>query len=77
MDAAKQLRKKYPDIALYGLITGPFTLALHLMGTDIFMKMFEEPDEVNKVMSFCTDVGKMMADCYIGLVVMWLPWLTR
>ncbi len=66
MDATGQLREKFPDIALYGLITGPFTLALHLMGTDIFMKMFEDPEEVNKVMSFCTDVGKMMADCYIG-----------
>ena len=65
MDAAKQLRKRYPETALYGLITGPFTLALHLMGTDIFMKMFEDPDGVNKVMNFCTDVGKMMADCYI------------
>ena len=65
MDAAAKLREKYPDIALYGLITGPFTLALHLMGTDIFMKMFEDPEDVNKVMSFCTDVGKMMADCYI------------
>ncbi len=66
MDATGKLREKYPDIALYGLITGPFTLALHLMGTDIFMKMFEDPDEVNKVMSFCADVGKMMADYYIG-----------
>ncbi len=66
MNAAGQLREKYPDIALYGLITGPFTLALHLMGTDIFMKMFEEPEEVNKVMEFCTDVGKMMARGYIG-----------
>ena len=65
MDAAKRLRKKYPDIALYGLITGPFTLALHLMGTDIFMKMFENPDEVNKVVSFCAKVGKMMAREYI------------
>ncbi|MFO7923557.1 MAG: uroporphyrinogen decarboxylase family protein [Bacteroidales bacterium] len=65
MDAAKQLREKYPDIALYGLITGPFTLSLHLLGTDIFMKMFEDPEEVNKVMSFCADVGKMMTDSYI------------
>ena len=66
MDAASELREKHPDIALYGLITGPFTLALHLMGTDIFMKIFEEPEEVNKLMSFCTDVGKMMSDSYIG-----------
>ena len=66
IDAAKQLRGKYPDIALYGLITGPFTLALHLMGTDIFMKMFENPDEVSRMMSFCANVGKMMAHEYIG-----------
>ncbi len=65
MDATRKLRDRYPDIALYGLITGPFTLALHLMGTDIFMKMFEDTDGVNKVMNLCTDVGKMMADCYI------------
>ncbi len=65
MDATRKLRDKYPDIGLYGLITGPFTLALHLMGTDIFMKMFEDPDEVGKVMSFCSDLGKEMANWYI------------
>lgn len=57
VDAAKILRGKYPEIALYGLITGPFTLALHLMGTDIFMKLFEAPDEVNEVMEFCKKVS--------------------
>lgn len=61
-EATKQLRKKYPDTALYGLITGPFTLALHLMGTDIFMKLFEAPDEVNRVMEFCTQVGIRMSE---------------
>lgn len=65
MDAAAKLRDLYPDIALYGLITGPFTLALHLMGTDIFMKLFEAPEEIHKVMRFATDVGKMMAGNYI------------
>jgi len=57
LEAAAVLRKKYPDLALYGLITGPFTLALHLMGTDIFMCMFEDPERVNEVMDFCTNVG--------------------
>ncbi len=61
VESTKILRKKYPDLALYGLITGPFTLALHLMGTDIFMKLFEAPDEVNEVMEFCTKVGNKMA----------------
>ncbi len=29
--------------------TGPFTLALHLLGTDIFLKMFEDPEYINKL----------------------------
>jgi len=57
LEAASILRKKYPDLALYGLITGPFTLALHLLGSDIFMKMFEEPEYIAEVMGFCTQVG--------------------
>ena len=39
LEATRQLRAKYPELALYGLIAGPFTLALHLLGTDIFMKL--------------------------------------
>lgn len=57
LEAATALRKKYPRLALYGLVTGPFTLALHLLGTDIFMKLFEDPDYVHGVMDFCTRVG--------------------
>jgi uroporphyrinogen decarboxylase len=66
IEATKVLRQKYPDIALYGLITGPFTLALHLLGTDIFMKMMESPDDVILLMEFTKRVGKAMADYYIG-----------
>jgi len=59
------LRKKFPELALYGLITGPFTLALHLLGTDIFLKMFEAPDEINEIMDFCTQVGIRMSEFLI------------
>ncbi len=65
MEAASNLRALHPDIALYGLITGPFTLSLHLLGTDIFMKMFEDPGQVHKLMNFTTEVGKMMASNYM------------
>ncbi len=65
MEATRILREQHPDIALYGLITGPFTLALHLLGTDIFMKMFEDPEYVGKVMRFATDVANFMAKQYI------------
>ena len=65
LEAASLLRKKYPDLALYGLITGPFTLALHLLGSDIFMKMFEDPDYVSEVMEFCTQVGVKYSEMLI------------
>lgn len=65
LDATRRLRAKYPDLALYGLIAGPFTLALHLLGTDIFMKLFEEPEYVSKLFNFCEKVAKRMADYYI------------
>ncbi|MFI4911085.1 MAG: uroporphyrinogen decarboxylase family protein [Sedimentisphaeraceae bacterium JB056] len=65
LDAAKAIRKANPDVALYATITGPFTLALHLQGTDIFMKMFEDPDYVLKLIDFCNEVGKAMSKYYI------------
>ena len=65
LEATKILRQKYPEIALYGLITGPFTLALHLCGTDIFMMLFEDPEKVAEVMDFCTQVSVKMAEFYI------------
>ncbi len=65
LDATRRLRKANPDIALYGLITGPFTLALHLMGTDIFMKMFDAPEAITAAMEFCSDVCKKMSEYFI------------
>ncbi|MCK5703883.1 MAG: thioredoxin family protein [Cyclobacteriaceae bacterium] len=65
LNAAKRLRVAHPDVALYGLITGPFTLALHLLGTDIFMKMLEDPKYMHRLLSFTTEVGKHMAEYYI------------
>jgi uroporphyrinogen decarboxylase len=65
LNATRRLREEYPDIALYGLITGPFTLALHVMGTQIFMAMFDDPGHVKQVMEFCQKVGEAMADYYI------------
>jgi len=65
LDATRQLRKKYPDVALYGLITGPFTLAMHLRGTDLFMQIFEDPDYVNRLMQFCSEVASAYAEMLI------------
>jgi uroporphyrinogen decarboxylase len=65
MNTTRRLRKANPDLALYGLITGPFTLALHLLGTDIFMKMFDDPDAVKRLMEYCRDCAIAMAEAFI------------
>ena len=63
--AARQLCARHPEVTFYGLVTGPFTLALHLLGTDIFMKMFDAPDYVGRVMAFCRDVCSAMSGYYL------------
>ncbi len=65
MELTRRMRATYPDLALYGLITGPFTLALHLCGTDIFMKMFTDEQEVADIMAFCTEVCQAMSRYYV------------
>lgn len=65
MKAAATLREKFPDRALYGLITGPFTLALHLLGTEIFIKMLEEPEYVHQLLEFTKKVSIRLAGYYI------------
>jgi MtaA/CmuA family methyltransferase len=52
-------------VALYGLICGPFTLSLHLLGNSIFMQMFDHPDYVKAVVGFCASVGKKAAQAYL------------
>lgn len=66
LDATRRIVKELGDkIAIYGLITGPFTLALHLKGTDIFYAMVDEPEEVEELMEFCKEVCLNTAKMYI------------
>ena len=64
LTAARELCRRHPEVGFYGLVTGPFTLALHLLGTEIFMNMFDAPDYVGRVMAFCRDVCVAMSDYY-------------
>lgn len=63
--ATKKIRTEHPDIALYGLVTGPFTLALHLLGTDIFMKMFEDPEYTHELLNYTAQVTVKMSRAYL------------
>jgi uroporphyrinogen decarboxylase len=53
------------DIALLGLVCGPFTLASHLRGQNIFMDMMLNPDYVIELLDYTKDVAIAVADMYI------------
>ncbi len=65
LDVMNRFRTVAPDIALYGLICGPFTLASHLRSTNIFMDIYDNPEYVSNLLEYCTDVFLTMADYYI------------
>ncbi|MFH1214486.1 MAG: uroporphyrinogen decarboxylase family protein [Candidatus Neomarinimicrobiota bacterium] len=53
------------DLALYGLICGPFTLALHLLGNEIFLEMYDRPEKVSELLAFCSSIARQTADFYL------------
>lgn len=53
------------EVALYGLICGPFTLALHLRGNNIFLDMFDDPGGVRELLDYCAGIGQTMASLYL------------
>ncbi|MCX7004989.1 MAG: MTH895/ArsE family thioredoxin-like protein [bacterium] len=65
LEAARRLAAQQPETALYGLITGPFTLALHLLGPHVFMLMYDDPQKMREVLGFCRDVAVAVAGYYM------------
>ena len=55
-EATRRLKEAKPGIALYGLVCGPFTLASHLRGTNIFMDMYDQPEKVIELINYCEEV---------------------
>lgn len=53
------------DTALFGLICGPFTLASHLRGNDLFMDMYDEPEQVEQLLAYCADCARDVAELYL------------
>ncbi|MDR7868315.1 MAG: uroporphyrinogen decarboxylase family protein [Sporomusaceae bacterium] len=65
LEAARKLVAAIGDkVALYALICGPFTLALHLRGTEFLTDMIEEPEKAADIIAFGTKVAKDLAGMY-------------
>ena len=66
LDVMKRMKEAVGDTtALYGLICGPFTLASHLRGNNLFTDMFDFEEEVESLFGFCNRVCMKMAEYYI------------
>ncbi|MHC4885867.1 MAG: uroporphyrinogen decarboxylase family protein [Planctomycetota bacterium] len=67
MNVAKRMRAKVgSEIALYGVICGPFTLALHMLGNEIFIDLYDKQEEMTKLLKRCAEVGQQMAKGYLN-----------
>jgi uroporphyrinogen decarboxylase len=53
------------EVALYGLICGPFTMASHLRGSEIFLDMLMDEQYVKDLVGFCAEVAMRMTDYYV------------
>ncbi len=66
LDVMKKMSATYgDDTALYGLICGPFTLASHLRGNNLFMDMILDEAYVKTLMEYTTTTALKMCDMYI------------
>ncbi|MEG0590746.1 MAG: uroporphyrinogen decarboxylase family protein, partial [Lachnospiraceae bacterium] len=66
LDVMKRMKEAVGDTtALYGLICGPFTLAAHLRGNDIFMDMYDDEEAMEDFLDYCNVVAMNMAQYYI------------
>jgi uroporphyrinogen decarboxylase len=66
LEVMRQMKQQVGDhTALYGLITGPFTLASHLRGTEIFMDVVLNEAFLQELMAYTTRVARRMAELYI------------
>ncbi|MTI58874.1 MAG: uroporphyrinogen decarboxylase [Firmicutes bacterium] len=66
LDVMEKMKDRVGDeTALYGLICGPFTLASHLRGTNLFMDMITNPDYVKDLLDYTLQVSTTMSKYYI------------
>ena len=66
LDVMRRMKEAVGEnTALYGLICGPFTLAAHLRGNNIFMDMYDDEDAVSDFLGYCSRVAARMAEYYV------------
>lgn len=66
LEATERIMKDYgDDVGVLGLVCGPFTLGLHLLGSPMITAMIKDPDRVLEVLEFCDEVCQEMIKMYL------------
>ena len=66
LNAMRRMKKAVGETTvLYGLICGPFTLASHLRGNDLFMDMYDDEEYVMDLLNYCAECAKRMTDYFV------------
>lgn len=66
MEATRRVSESIGEsTALYGLICGPFTLAMHLMGNELFLEMYDDEDGVKALVDHCGTICQEVASAYL------------
>lgn len=70
LDATKKIIDKIGnDTAVFALVCGPFTLALHLAGQSFITGMIETPEKAKEILDYCADICVKMSGWYLELGV--------
>jgi uroporphyrinogen decarboxylase len=66
LDVMQRLKAEIGDqVALYGLICGPVTLASHIRGSEFFMDIIKDKEFAAQMVEFCAEVCIAMSNYYI------------
>ncbi len=66
LDVTRRFKKAVgADTVIYGVICGPFTLAAHLRGNDLFMDMYDDDEYVISLMDYARKVAEKMSIMFI------------
>ena len=64
IEAGKKVKAVLSDVALYGILCGPLTLASHLRGVRIFTDVYKNKDVAKEIIDFCGEVAGEAAKIY-------------
>ncbi|MFX1517934.1 MAG: uroporphyrinogen decarboxylase family protein [Promethearchaeota archaeon] len=67
LEVMEQVKRKFGETTgLFGLTTGPLTLASHLRGTKVYLDLFQNRDFVDELLEYTTQVCIKMNHHYIN-----------